>query len=227
MNHKKLSIIWFLFSLLTLSSLASDQWGGNLGFSYWHPDWTSEQTDFCSSTDGLYGPALFFHVKNWGLGIQYFTGSFDLDFQQSSQTLAANRTDMDIILSYRLAKYFQLSALYKNIEFDWKQTYKVKSTLSGFGFGGGFNNVFSKNFLCYGFGFAMPKLDYSQTIFSGSNLSGNADGCWVEGGLGYILSDLRLIVKLGYRYQRLSFEADTHDWIEKTEGLRVDLSYYF
>lgn len=230
MNQKKLITICFLFLLLTLSTIectADEQWGGNLGLSYWHPDWTNEQNDFCSSTPGLFGPTLFVHVKNLGLSFQYFTGGFDLDFQNSSQTLSANRTDMDIILSYRLAKYFQLSSLYKNIQFDWKQTYKVESKLSGFGFGGGFNSVFSEKYLCYGFGFVMPKLDYSQTIFLGHDLSGDADGYWLEGGLGYILSDWRLIMKLGYRYQYLSIEADSRDWTEKTEGLRVDISYYF
>jgi hypothetical protein len=230
MSRKKTICICFYFILIAIRSgdcIDREQWGGNLGFSYWYPEWSNGLSNFDSSTAGLYGPAFFIHVKNWGIGLQYFTGEFDLIFPGSSQAISADRTDMDIMLSCRIAKYFQLSALYKNIEFDWKQTYKVRSHLSGFGFGGGVNHVFPQKILCYGFGFYMPTLDYRQAISGGDDVSGNADGYWLEGGIGYIITHPGLILRLGYRYQRLSIEADILDWIEDTDGVRADITYYF
>jgi len=202
-------------------------WGGSLGFAYWYPDWTSELSDFDSTTSGLYGPALFLYYKKAGIGFQFFTGEFDLDFPGNQRSISANRTDMDIIISYRIAKIFQVSGLYKNIHYDWNQTYSVDSKLTGFGFGGGINHIFTSNYIVFGFGFYMPSLDYDQTISQGSNYSGKATGYWLEGGIGYLVPHPRILAKLGYRYQTINIESNSIDWLERTNGIRADVSYYF
>ncbi|MCD4653379.1 hypothetical protein K8T06_05540 [bacterium] len=221
--------IIFCILLLTQTAAADDSpsFGGSLGVTYWYPNWSNEQSDFDSSTSGLYGPVVFLYYGNIGVGIQYYTGEFDLDFPGTSSSISADRTDLDFMISYRIADIFQLSVLYKQIQFEWSQTYHVESDISGFGFGGGFNKVFPSKFLIYGFGFYMPGLDYEQDIAQSTTYNGDADGYWFEGGVGYLISDLHLLAKLGYRYQTIDIDAGSSSWKEKTDGVRVDISYYF
>jgi hypothetical protein len=202
-------------------------WGGHLGGAYWHPDWSANHNEFDSASSGLWGPSLFLYYKNFGAGFQYYSGNFKLTFPEMDESIKAGRTDMDIILSYRVSHYLQLSALYKNVSYDWDQTFSVKSRMSGFGFGAGMNHILPRRILLYGYGFYLPGLDYSQEISWGSDLDGTASGYWLEAGFGYVASTPRIIFKVGYRHQRLSIDVSSRDWTETTSGLRADISYYF
>lgn len=206
---------------------ASSPWGGSIGVAYWYPDWSNDSIHFDSKTSGLFGPAGFIHYGRLGLGVQYFTGDFDLDFPGAENTVTADRTDLDLMLSYRITRIFQFSVLYKSIEYDWTQTYSVDSKLSGFGFGGGFNNIFSNNILLYGYGFYMPDLDFEEDIGDFSSYSGDADGYWIEAGIGYLIRDLNLVAKISYRLQSIDVDIESTDWTEETDGIKVDVSYLF
>ncbi|MBN1295962.1 hypothetical protein JXA80_04220 [bacterium] len=219
------SIAW----LVSVPALGQepDIWGGSLGVTYWYPDWSNDQADFDSSTSGLYGPSAFLHYGDFGIGIQYFTGSFDLSFPGASSDISADRTDFDLMLSYRIARHFHLSVLYKSIAFDWDQTYHVESEITGFGFGGGINTMVSTHVLLYAYGFYMPSLDYEEDIEQSGSYSGDADGFWLEAGLGYVVSDLPLLVKAGYRFQTIDVTSGSAEWSEETDGARIDISYIF
>lgn len=210
-----------------MSAQERSQWGGNIGITYWYPDWSNEQSDFDSETSGVYGPVGFIHYGNFGLGLQYYSGEFDLDFPGAASKISADRSDLDLTLSYRIADIFQLSVLYKQIEFDWEQTFEVKSEITGFGVGGGFNKVFPNRLLMYGFGYYLPELDYEQTIAEAKDHSGDANGFWVEAGIGYVIPDVHLLAKIGYRFQSIDVETTVSDWTEETDGFRIDICYYF
>ncbi len=219
-----------IFCLITVSSGESNDsrnWGGNFGGAFWQPGWTADHNEFDSSSTGLFGPSLFFHYNNAGIGIQYFSGDFNLNFTDSTQPITAARTDMDIFFSYRLGNFLQLSAIYKNIKYDWDQKFSVKSHITGFGLGAGFNHILPERFLLYGYGFYLPELDYSQEISWGNDLEGSARGYWLEAGVGYLPTSFPIIIRAGYRHQHLSIDVTHRSWIEKTSGLRFDISYYF
>lgn len=226
-------LIWIMPLLLVLPAPAvhgdeaGSGWGGSLGVTSWFPDWSSGQSHFNADSTGLFGPLLFLHYRNAGIGFQYFTGDFDLLFPGSISEITADRTDFDVMLSYRIARIFQVSALYKSIRYDWHQTFDVESTITGFGVGGGINKVFPNRILAYGFGFLMPSLDYHQNVTHGATYNGDADGFWIEGGIGYIVPYPQLMAKIGYRYQRIDIESGSSDWDETTDGFRFDVSYYF
>jgi hypothetical protein len=202
-------------------------WGGTIGGTYWMPEWDHELQGFDAETSGLFGPVAFIHYGRIGFGIQYYTGSFDVKFGGSEETFDANRNDLDLMLSYRIGSIFQLSLLYKEIQFDWKQIVKVENKIKGLGLGAGATKVFQSGILLYGFGFYMPDLDYSQTISHSGSIDFDSDGLWIEGGGGYRLAQAHLLFKLGYRYQKISAEGRTTDWSETTRGPRAELSYYF
>ncbi len=224
-------IVWLIAAIIFVSTGVCEEtnpdWGGSIGLSSWFPEWSNEQSDFESSTSGLFGPALFLHYRNLGVGFQYFDGTFNLQFPGSSNEITADRTDFDIMLSYRFARIFQLSALYKSIDYDWKQTFGVESTITGFGFGGGINHVFPNRLLLFGFGFYLPDLEYEQSISHGSEITGDADGFWLESGIGYAIPLPRLLAKISYRYQVININSSSMDWKEQTDGIRADISYYF
>ncbi|MBN1879294.1 hypothetical protein JW823_04210 [bacterium] len=229
MSRSLFCIFIMIFSLTAPGKAISNEfnWGGSLGLSTWFPDWSNEDTNFESSSSGLYGPSLFIHYRNFGLGLQYFTGQFDLLFPGTSDEITADRSDFDVILSYRIARLFQASVLYKSIQYDWQQTFDVESTLNGFGFGGGINHVFPVGILLYGYGFYMPGLDYEQRITHGARYSGDASGYWFEAGSGHVFSNPGILFKLGYRYQIIDIESQSSSWQETTKGFRFDVSYCF
>jgi len=228
-KHISLFLVFTCGFVLISSTLAadSDSWGGSIGATYWKPDWTNEKSDLKSDTNGLFGPVAFLHYGKIGFGIQYFSGKFDLEFPGVTNDISADRTDLDLTISYRIADIFQLSLLYKKIDFDWSQTYKVNSTISGFGIGAGVNKVFPNNFLVYCFGYYMPGMNFDQDIELSSSYTGDADGYWLEGGVGYLIPAAHLLTKIAYRFQTIDIESNSQSWTEETDGIRVDLSYYF
>jgi len=216
-----------ILSVTTGGAADPSPWGGSLGIAYWYPEWSNDSVNFDSSTSGLYGPSAFIHYGRIGLGLQYFTGEFDLEFPGGDSDVSADRTDLDLILSYRVSRMVQLSVLYKSIGYEWSQTYSVDSEITGFGFGGGFNHVFPSGILLYGYGFYMPGLDFEEDIGDWNSYSGDADGYWIEAGLGYIIRELNLVAKASYRTQRIDIDIESTDWTEETKGFRVDISYLF
>jgi hypothetical protein len=226
---RKMLILGALFlSISTAQAMAREwTWGGSIGATYWIPEWDHELQGFDAKTSGLYGPVAFLHYGGIGLGIQYYTGKFDVTFGGMTDKLKTDRTDLDLMLSYRLGQIFQVSLLYKQIQFDWNQMLEVKTTIKGLGIGGGATKMFQNGMMLYGFGFYMPDLDYTQTVESAGDFDFDSHGLWVEGGVGYLLAPVHLLAKLGYRYQDITASSDDDDWSEKTRGPRLEVSYYF
>ncbi len=227
MRRRTLSIAMFL--LLTISPcLAEDwHWGGSIGATYWVPDWEHDRYGFTSDTNGLLGPVAFLHYGNIGIGLQYYSGKFDLTFPDSSEDLNADRTDMDLMVSYRVAKILQISLLYKEITFDWNQLYRVETSVKGLGIGAGLNQIFPNRFMIYGFGFYMPDLDHTQSIAQGPDYEYDSNGYWMEAGLGYMIPEAHLLIKAGYRYQRIAIQVEELDYTELSRGTRAEISYFF
>lgn len=231
MNARILSILFCLvFTALTSITVSAADWrfGGNIGAAWWHPEWEHDLTGFDSETLGIYGPSLFLRTGPIGLGVQYYTGSFDIKFHNDTHEYRTDRTDLDLMLSYRFLSFFHVSALYKKIEFDWHQTFHVETSIDGFGLGAGASRMlFQDQLLLYGYGFYMPKLDYSQRIASSGSVASDADGYWIEAGAGWYLRVIHTMIKAGFRRQVISVEGSSMDWNETTQGPRVELSYVF
>ncbi len=208
----------------------SAEWGfgGNVGLAGWFAQWDHELTDFDATSAGLYGPSLFIRTGPIGLGLQYYTGSFDVRFASDDREYRTDRTDIDVILSWRFLSMFHVSGLYKRIDFDWHQVFHVETSIEGFGLGGGVSRmVLDDRLLLYGYAFYMPVLDYNQSISSSGSVSSDAHGYWVEGGAGWYFPAVHLILKGGYRIQRITVDGSANDWAETTQGPRIECSYLF
>ena len=226
----KSTIVVNLLFVLTSNIYAEWDIGGSVGATYWLPKWEHEIVNFDSDTSGIYGPVAFLHYGPVGLGIQYYTGEYDVSFHDTTDEINADRTDLDIIISYRIAKIFQVAVLYKQIDLEWIDVLTIKTDINGFGLGGGFSKIYQANgFMLYGFGFYLPDLDNERTT-SGidESIQFDSDGYWLEAGIGYLIPTSHLLLKAGYRYQKIDATSNGKDnWGEENKGLRAEISYYF
>lgn len=228
MRYLLIALCLGLILCATVQADATWQWGGMAGLSCWLPAWDHDLPGFDSSSSGMYGPTAFVHYGPVGFGAQYYRGTFDITFDGLDTNIEADRTDLDLILSYRFARYFQASLLYKQIEFDWTQQFRVDTSVDGFGVGGGFTRIFRPlNILLYGYGFYLPDMDHSQSLETGETVSYDSKGYWMEAGTGYLIAPAHLIIKAGYRFQKIDACSGSRDWSEETSGFRIDLNYYF
>ncbi len=214
-----------VFSLIHTAYGAED-WGGNLGVAYWKPDWERASTD--GETSGIWGPTASIRYKNLIVSAQYFTGEFDITVDGGSTEYTADRTDLDIAVSYRFMRYFYATVGYKLIEFDWDAGYTIDAEISGVAVGLGTAYTYPSGFLIYGSGAYMPDLEYKWN-FGSLETSFDTTGITLEAGVGYLLRSANLTGRLGYRYQDFSVDEDEGfgNLDDESKGVRAEISFFF
>ncbi len=219
------AILLMFCSTMTHTGLCGD-WGGVIGGTYWKPDWDREYSD--GSTDGLLGPSVSIRFKNLILSAQYYTGEFDIDYPGSTQTYSADRTDLDIALSYRFLGFLNATVGYKNIDFDWVASYQIDASISGFALGAGGSYTFSPGLLVYGSASYLPALDY-RWDFGGVGETFDATGYTLDFGTGWVFSRIHLMTRIGYRYQSFDVKQNESPNMldESNQGFKADVAYFF
>ncbi len=220
----------YIFIVVTIAIIAGSlapvkavsDWSYRIGVQYWKPDWTFDKSlySYDGSTDGAYGPVLFLGYRDFGLGLNYYAATFDVEksWEQDGEkhverSSGRDRTDFDLYLTYRFLKYFQAIVGYKYLDFEKEeQGFIVQTTVTGpaVGLAGGYP-LGSTNIFVYGSFFYMPKLTGDEE-WKGSELAAydtDADGYNLEAGVGYSLTMLDIFImnfKGGYRLQNFNYE---------------------
>jgi predicted porin len=224
----KKSLVWISFAAMLMTcaaAFAEEEWGGSLGIAYWKPDWDRSASD--ATTSGIWGPTGSIRYKNFSLTAQYFTGKFDIEFHGLDDTYAANRTDLDIGISYRFLKYLSATVGYKSIAFDWDAGYRLDATIKGIALGLGASYTFPSRFLIYGSGSYLPALKYKWN-FGGLEETYDGAGTTLDAGIGYVFQSMNIVMKAGYRHQRFTLnDEDYKDLDETNKGIRAEISYLF
>jgi len=235
-----LFVLVFVLSAWLVPVNAAEDWSFRAGVQFWAPNWSFEKDIYSyeGDTSGAYGPTLFLGYKDFGLGLNYYTASFDVTktwwhTEQGKEpewkTLKSGnrrRTDSDLYFTYRFLKYFQAILGYKYLEFNKGEEltrsdeetvkFNVKTTVDGLALGLAAGYPFgATNIFAYGSFFYMPKLTGDET-WEGMDYSygADADGFNLEGGVGYMLNVLdifRMNFKGGYRMQVFSYDFDPVD----------------
>lgn len=199
----------------------------SLGLNHWFSQWETDHFD--GSGLGAYGPKLSVGYKNFGLGLVYLTGNFDLDIT-GVKNAEADRSDLDIVFQYNFNAYFGASLGFKYFSYDLSSTsIKVTETLTGVGLGvGGYYPLAESGFYLYGTTSYLPALsiDYENKIDDESD-SGDGWASNTELGFGYAFAQLPLSIDLGYRYQKISKEGLGRNTSDTFQGPVIDVSYSF
>ncbi|MBN1552996.1 hypothetical protein JW979_16090 [bacterium] len=238
------SFFIYLFMVITtvivFTSISNAKdWDFRFGLQYWRPDWSYEKDiyEYQADTSNVYGPAGYIGYKNWGFGVNYFTGNFDVDvdFDVSSK----KREDLDIYVTYRFLSYFNAILGYKLLDFEKVESFDYDLTTSvdgiAIGIAMGYPLAKTRAFV-YGNAFFMPSLSGEESwkpAYSGlPSLTYDVDakGYNAELGLGYLwamMEDFSLSFKGGYRLQRFKYEYGSDfvlDADEKYDGLKFEVS---
>jgi hypothetical protein len=215
----------FMAMVCMVDPIEAQDFGGSFGVAYWKPDWDLSQAE--GTTNGIWGPTAMLRYKDISFSIQYFTGEYDINFESLPDTYAADRTDLDLGVSFRFLKYFNATAGYKMIKFDWNTTYRLDATIQGFALGIGAAYTFPSNMLIYGSGSYLPALEY-EWDFGGVTESYDGTGMTLDGGFGYVFQPINFVLKAGYRYQKFDADDAQAEGVEETnKGFRAELSYLF
>ncbi|MBN1552058.1 hypothetical protein JW979_11330 [bacterium] len=220
MKKNYMMIFISIMILFAVTTVAAKDWGVTLGGAYWKPDWDRGSTE--GTTDGLLGPTASLRYKNVILSVQYYSGEFDIE-----DTFTADRTDLDLAVSYRLFNYYFATVGYKSVEFDWEAGYALDASITGYavGFGGSYTSP--SGFLFYGAGSYLPQMDYEWN-FGGIKETYDTTGYTFEAGTGYVFRPAHMMLKLGYRYQK--FNVDDEEGLtldENNSGLKGEISFFF
>jgi len=239
MRYKRTIVVGIITLLAALGTTASaENWSFRAGLQYWMPDWKYDKSvyDYDGDTDGVYGPVLFVGYKNFGLGINYYTGTFDVKVE--GETQEKDRTDYDIYMTYRFLKYFNAILGYKVLDFEKGESieYNLETKVDGFALGiaAGYP-IGTTNIFVYGNGFYLPALtgdeEWVPQFQGGEHIKYDvdADGFNIEAGAGYLFNfseTVSLSVKAGYRVQRFDYEFDNEFVLpadEAYDGFRIEI----
>ena len=136
-----ISIFGIACFFLSIVQAARD-WDFRVGLQYWKPDWSFNKSIYSyeGDTKGAYGPDLFVGYKDFGLGFNYYTASFDVTKtyedsegnQVTEESTDKSRTDFDLYATYRFLKYFQAILGYKSLKFEKEeQAFDLETKVDG------------------------------------------------------------------------------------------------
>jgi hypothetical protein len=201
----------------------------SVGLVQWFSRW---DTDFFKGSGfGSWGPKIGVGYKNFGLGIVFLNGNFDLDIKGGGKA-DADRSDLDVILQYRINQYISASLGLKYFTYNMSsKTQSIEESLTGAGLGlGGYYPFAESGFYAYGLISYLPALniDYSAKI-SGFKESDSGDGSAfnAEGGVGYLFTRIPISIDVGYRHQTVDKKGLTKNTSDVFSGPAIDVSYAF
>ena len=137
---KNVCIGCIVFAAVTalVSSVQADDWIFSVGAHGWLPEWsyTKESYSLDKESGFVYGPSAFVSYKHFGFGVNYFTGSFDVEV--GGEERSRDRVDMDFFANYAFKRYFSVFLGYKvlDIEKSERPEHDLTTQVDGFALGG-------------------------------------------------------------------------------------------
>lgn len=225
--------LWILLVLIVLGDMSlcyaqETPFQFSLGLTYWYPKWT---TDTFEGSAGTVGPKLSASYKNFGIGLLYLTGDFDVEVK-SGQNANASRQDIDIIVQYSINSYFSAGLGFKYQTYERKSSnQKYEESLTGVGVGiGAYYPISGTPLYLYGNGSYLPTLNINvdSTIGSASSSeSGNGYAMNLEIGLGYSFATVPIEIDIGYRDQKVKEKDLSRNANDRFKGPVIEVSYAF
>jgi len=247
MKGMKTGLVVLLCLMITsFIQISARDWEFRAGAQAWAADWSYQKAPYLgfefeeqSDTAIVFGPSIQVFYGEFGLGFNFYSGSFDVG--TGEYETSKDRRDLDLYFSYHFLSYFNAFIGYKLIDFDLPEPdgnmlYNLNTTVDGLAIGLAAGIPFGEsNFFGYGNLFFMPKLsgeeswEPSEPGFTRFVYDVDAEGYNAELGIGYlwdVAENVNLSIKGGYRLQSFKYEFDVDiitDADDDYNGFRLEI----